>query len=245
MKYIIDLDGTLLDSEKANLDSVEFISKLQRDRLEFLIMTNSIKSPQKIHSRLKNVGIDVALDQIMNPIIAMNTYLEEHGFKSAYAVGSQEEIDQLNIDINDTHPDIVLLLDFEKDDISYTTLQKVFTYIEKKIPVITASRSLYYLKSGKKTVDTGAFVALLETISGIDIEVIGKPAGSYFTAGVQKLRAKPEEVIVIGDDWRTDVLGAAKIGCHSILIKSGKYKIGDESNCKENRSVDKLMDIFL
>jgi len=74
--------------------------------------------------------------------------------------------------------------------------------------------------------------------------VIGKPSKAYFMAGVRKLNAQPAEVTVIGDDWRTDVLGASKAGCESILIQSGKYQAGDEENCKDSKCVKQLMHIL-
>lgn len=229
----------------ANLDAVDFIKTLQNKKAEFLIMTSSIKSPKMVKSRREGVGMTVDSNQIMNPIVAMNIYIEKNGYRSAYVIGSQEEIDQLEITIDNNKPEIVLLLDFEKNDVGYSELQKVFTWIDKGIPVVTASRSHFYLKSGVKTLDTGAFVALLENIADISIEVIGKPSKAYFMAGVRKLNAKAEEVTVIGDDWRTDVLGASKAGCNSILIKSGKYKVGDEKYCKDSRSINQLMAVFL
>ncbi|MBI9011022.1 MAG: HAD hydrolase-like protein [Clostridiales bacterium] len=244
MKYIIDLDGTLLNSDLANLDAVEFVKTLQESSMEFLIMTNSIKSPSLIKNRLKQVDIHVGLEQIINPIVAMNLYTEKNNYKKAYAIGSQTELDQLSIELDHEHPEIILLLDFEKNNIGYSELQKIFDWIDQGVPVVTASRSHYYLKSGKKTLDTGAFVTLLESVSDVTIEVIGKPSKEYFMAGVRKLNAQPEEVTVIGDDWRTDVLGASKAGCESILIQSGKYQAGDEVHCKDSKCVKQLMHVL-
>jgi len=147
-----------------DLDAVDFVQTLQESSMEFLIMTNSIKSPNLIRNRLNKVGIDVDLDQIINPIIAMNLYTEKNGYKTAYAIGSQTELDQLSIELDHVNPEIVMLLDFEKNNIGYSELQKVFDWIDQGVPVVTASRSHYYLKSGKKTLDTGAFVALLEKL---------------------------------------------------------------------------------
>ncbi len=244
MKYIIDLDGTLLDGANANLDSVDFVSELQKKNCEFVVMTNSVKSPNIIKERLSNVGIKIGVEKIINPIIAMNVYVQRNNLNSAYVIGSKLEKDQVTVELNEINPDIVLLLDFEKDNFGYNELQKTFDYMADGIPVITASRSKFYLKNGSKQLDTGAFVSLLETVTGECIEVIGKPSKNYFESAIAKLDTVASDVTVIGDDWQTDVLGATEVGCHAILLKSGKYSVGDEENAIVKESVDKLMDIF-
>lgn len=132
MKYIIDLDGTLMDSAKPNLDSVDFIKELERRKQEFVIMTNSVKSPVAIKKRLDHVGIDVDLKNIINPIVAMNIYMERHDYNKAYVVGSNLEKEQVKLLVDGQEPDIVLLLDFEKDDISYKEIQKIYDYMKRE-----------------------------------------------------------------------------------------------------------------
>ncbi len=59
MKYIIDLEGTLMNGKKANKDSLLFIAELQRQNLDFIVMTNSISSPKLINKKLGNIGINI------------------------------------------------------------------------------------------------------------------------------------------------------------------------------------------
>lgn len=113
------------------------------------------------------------------------------------------------------------------------------------MPVVTASKSKFYLKDGDRQLDTGAFVSLLESVSGQNIEVIGKPSKDYFLSAIDLLDTDIEGVTVIGDDVNTDILGASEIGCKAILLKAGKYRQGDENKDYVTHSVDKLMDVFM
>ncbi|MCH4891390.1 HAD-IIA family hydrolase [Acidaminobacter sp. JC074] len=244
MKYIIDLDGTLLDGEKANLDAVDFIASLQKKGAEFVIMTNSVKSPHLIRKRLNNVGIKVELSQIINPIIAMNIYGKRQNYSKAYVLGSKLEKEQVSLELDDLNPDLVMLLDFEKDALGYKELQKTFELMIRNVPVITASKSKFYLRNGDKFLDTGSFVSLLESATDQRIEVLGKPSLSYFKSAVDLLNTTEDKVTVIGDDWSTDILGANQAGCHGVLLKSGKYKKGDEEKTIVKQSVACLMDII-
>lgn len=244
MKFIIDLDGTLLNGDQSNLDSVEFMKYLNDRNFDYLVMTNSIKSPSLIQEKLKNVGIDIGIDKVMNPINAINCYLKIRGLSNVFVVGSQMEIEQIDGVINNENPEIVILLDFEKTNVNYNKLQEVFSLICKGIPVITASGSNYYLKNGQKVLDTGAFACLLETAGEITIPVFGKPSYEYFMSGLRLLNASSREVIVIGDDWKTDIKGALEVGCKPALIKSGKYVEGDELNVPQAICLESFMDVF-
>lgn len=244
MKYIIDLDGTLMNSNKPNLDAVKFIGELQENEVEFLIMTNSIKSPISIRERLVKVGMDIKTDNILNPIIAINEYLKQLKINNVFVIGSILEIEQLDAKIDNDNPEMIVLLDFEKENIGYSELQRVFELIDRGIPAITASKSIFYLKDGNKVLDTGSFVKLLENVTEREIKVIGKPSKDYFLAGMRRLNTLPEEVTIVGDDWRTDIVGALNIGCKSVLLKSGKYHQGDENNCDGIKCVSTLMEVL-
>ena len=244
MKFIIDLDGTLLNNQSLNKDGDEFISYLKEKSYDFLIMTNSIQSPVNIKKRLEKVGIFVSTNQILNPIVAINESIKKNSYKKALIVGSQEEIDQVAIPVDPKDPDVIILLDFEKNNVAYQTLQSLVDFMEKDVPVITASKSSYYLKAGKKQIDTGGFVALLENVTSKPIEVMGKPSDHYFHAGIDKLGGKAEEIIIVGDDYKTDILGANKVATKAILIRSGKFHRDDEIHSKHDLCVNNFIEII-
>jgi ribonucleotide monophosphatase NagD (HAD superfamily) len=51
-------------------------------------------------------------------------------------------------------------------------------------------------------------------------------------------------VFVIGDDWSTDMLGSEKSGCKGILVKTGKYQVGDETKCNPCMVVNTLEELI-
>lgn len=245
MRYIIDLDGTLMNGNQANLDSVSFIKRLQEQGDAFVVMTNSMKSPAIIQQRLSQIDIHVETAQILNPIIAMNTYLSRRGIQKVYIVGSPNEVIQVQAQHEVDYPEMVVLLDFERENTSFKALQCIFEHIQNGVPVITASRSPFYLSDQKRILDTGAFVKLFEEAGGIEIEVIGKPSKLYFESGAHLLNASPNQVVVIGDDWQTDILGAKAAGCKRILLKSGKYQAGDENKSEDTICVASFSEILM
>ncbi len=64
-----------------------------------------------------------------------------------------------------------------------------------------------------------------ENFDTLYIEEAGKPSPACYHHAVEMLEVKPSEVIVIGDQLFTDILGANRAGLASILVKYiGYYK---------------------
>ena len=69
---------------------------------------------------------------------------------------------------------------------------------------------------------------------------MGKPESSFFLAAVAGMThspseppLSPSECIMIGDDAMDDILGAQTAGIKGILVKTGKYREGDENRMAE------------
>ena len=245
MTFLIDLDGTLLNNDRANLDAVDFIREVQFRGIDFMIMTNSVSSPQAISQRLKKVAINVPSELILNPIVSINSYISNQGINSAFIVGSQQEIDQVCVTHEAHHPEIILLLDFEKANVDHQRLQNIYAHLQNNVPIVSASGAVFYLQNGAKKIDTGAFMTMFEALTNTKIPVFGKPSQQYFIEGLHLLKSQVDETIVIGDDWQTDILGANALGCRAVLVKSGKYCHNDEQKCQPDLVVRRLADILI
>lgn len=81
---------------------------------------------------------------------------------------------------------------------------------------------------GELSLDAGPFVAALEFASRRKATVFGKPARAFFDAAVAGLGLPHGEVAMIGDDVEADVGGALDAGLSGILVRTGKYRSGQE-----------------
>jgi 4-nitrophenyl phosphatase len=64
-------------------------------------------------------------------------------------------------------------------------------------------------------------VSAIATASGVDPEVIGKPAPAMLTAIVEAAGVKPEEALMVGDNPDADIVAARRAGIPSILVLTG------------------------
>lgn len=243
MNCLIDIDGTLLNGSEPLPGAVDFVKKLNSQRADYLLMTNSIKSVEVQQARLAKAGINVDSAKILNPIVAINKYLLDAHIEKVKIIGSELEINQIKAANVKANYEVVILLDFEKSNFGYNVIQEIIDDAENGINVITASLSTFYLKNGKKAVDTGAFVKIIEEITNIKIANYGKPSPAYFDIAEKILKAEKSDIYVIGDDWQTDVRGANEYGAKSILVKTGKYKEKDEQKCSPYKVVENLTEL--
>ncbi|MPT38552.1 MAG: haloacid dehalogenase, partial [Achromobacter sp.] len=72
---------------------------------------------------------------------------------------------------------------------------------------------------GSVVPETGALLrAVLACAPGIRPLILGKPAAMLFQEGLRRLGLPAGDVTVIGDNARTDALGAARLGMAYLLV---------------------------
>lgn len=244
MKLLIDLDGTLLDKNAPTVGAAEFMSDVASRGISFRIITNSIGTPREATRRLEYCGIRVPPEWIFTPVAAINAFVQQKKVQSALIVGSESESAQISVQHDDDSPELIIFLDFEKGNVDYRQLQNIYKHCQNGVPVISASGSGFYQTSNGRQIDTGAFVSMFEFLMSSEIKVFGKPNRSFFQQAFSELGGVASEVMVLGDDWSTDILGAKEAGCRSVLVKTGKYKDGDELKGNPDRLIDSLADFF-
>ncbi len=84
-------------------------------------------------------------------------------------------------------------------------------------------RNWYWATTEGLQLDMGAFVIGLERAAGVEGTLVGKPAPAFFTAALERVRARPSEAVMVGDDVDSDVLGAQALGIEGILVRTGKF----------------------
>ncbi len=79
-------------------------------------------------------------------------------------------------------------------------------------------------------VGTGALLAALQTTTGIDPIVVGKPERYLFEHALSLLQTAPEETLVLGDRLMTDIQGGLRLGLGTGLLLTGVTRREDLAN---------------
>jgi HAD superfamily hydrolase (TIGR01458 family) len=225
--------------------AVELLKYLMDKGIPFRIITNTIsKTPEDLSRVFSGFGLDISPKVFITPFESLNTYLNERNTRSFYFVGSDSMKSRLSRQPDfDGVPEYVILCDFESIDCSYGTLNRIFNYLINGAKLITASNSEYYLSKGGLKLDTGAFARMFEITANQKAVVLGKPSSIVYRVAAAQIGLSPEEVITVGDDVLTDIRGGKEFGAYSVLVKTGKYKNGDEELYKPDEVIGNLMEL--
>lgn len=218
------MDGTVYRGTEPILEAVTFISTLQDIGIDpYYITNNSSSSPQQIQEKLASFGIKAGVEKIMTSAIASARYCKEmHGGATVQIIGEkglEEALKLEGIKIVNENPDVVVMgIDREVD---YAKLADICLAIR--------SGAAFIATNGDKAIPTergllpgnGSFVKLVEYSTGKKPIFIGKPESrmlSYIQAGKTY---KKEEMVMVGDNYDTDILAGIRYGIDTIHVEGG------------------------
>ena len=225
---LIDLDGVIYNDSQLIPGAKECIQWLQDQNIPFRFITNTtMKSRKTLQQKLQSFGIEVAEQEIFTTVFAAVLYIRKSGKEKCHLLvmnDAREEFKEFILDAE--NPDFVVVGDLgEKPSFGSVNIgfQKLFSGAE----LLALQKNRYRLSDKGYTLDAGALVAMLEFASGKKGQIIGKPSPHFFSLALYDLNLKPENVVMIGDDIESDIIGAHRVGMRGVLVKTGKFLPSD------------------
>lgn len=223
--YLIDLDGTIYLGKAPIPAAKGFVEELQRRQLPFLFVTNNTtKSPITVVNRLANeFDIHVNEAQVYTASLATIDFMkDDNKGKKVYVIGEAGLIDLIlsaGFQWDEENPDYVVVgldsqVTYEKLTIATLAIHRGATFIgtnpDKNIPTERG------LEPG-----AGSLISLLETATRVKPIFIGKPEAVIMEKSLERIGLTKEEVIMVGDNYETDILSGINNGIDSLLVLSG------------------------
>jgi 4-nitrophenyl phosphatase len=227
---LIDLDGVVYTGRMPIPGAAGFLAEARRRGLRFLLVTNnSTASPELVAERLRSMQIDVEPREILTSAQVAVAYVKVHAQPGARLrivgeAGLRQEAEQegfLIVDDGETAADWVIAgLD---RDFTYAKLSNATRDIRRGARfVATNADALLPVEGGEVIPGAGTMIAAIETATGVEPVVLGKPEPGLFEHGLQRLGGlAPHEVAMIGDRLDTDVAGGRRAGLRTILVLTG------------------------
>ena len=225
---LLDLSGVLYIEKTPIKGAIEALQLLQTSKLPLCFITNtSRQTRQSILNMLLGMGFEISLDDIFTASTATHSYLKQHKLRPHLLIHPElmPEYEHISTEI----PNAVVLGD-AGNNFTYRSLNDAFRVLmqDEETQLIAMGYNRYFMESDGLSLDLGAFTNALEFASGKTAIITGKPSQDFFLQAVQHLHCKPDEVIMVGDDIQSDIAGAMQAGLMGCLVKTGKYREGDE-----------------
>lgn len=223
--YLIDLDGTIYRGSEPIPAGRRFVEQLQARQIPFLFLTNNTtKTPATVAARLANeFSIQVAPETVYTATLATIDYMDDAAKgKKVFVIGEPGLIDPIlaaGYVWEEKDPDYVVVgldtaVTYEKFVTATLAIQKGALFIgtnpDKNIPT---ERGLLP--------GAGSVIAMVEAATQQTAIYIGKPEAIIMDKAVGILGVERSEVLMVGDNYTTDILAGINNGIDSLLVLSG------------------------
>lgn len=222
--YLIDLDGTIYRGEQVIEGASDFISSLNQKKIPYLFVTNnSTLTPEVVAEKLAAFGIETSKKHILTSALATASYLKrEAPHARCFVIGETglfQALEQAGFDLVEEKSDYVLMgLD---RDINYKKLTDAQREIRSGAQFISTNKDQAIPTSTGFAPGNGALSSVLTISTGKDPLFIGKPEPIIMNEALNKLGLNHQDVLMIGDNYQTDILAGIRSNIDTLLVLTG------------------------
>ncbi|KGR78160.1 TIGR01457 family HAD-type hydrolase [Ureibacillus manganicus] len=223
--YCFDLDGTVYRGKEGIQSAVRFVHRLQEKGLEYYFITNnSSKTPSQLQQALGDIGIETDRSRIFSSAITTAKYVAQN-YKEAkvYMIGSEgleTAFKEEGITIsNESEVDVVVMgIDRAVD---YMKLAKASMAVQNGAKLIGTNEDIKFPTELGFLPGNGSFVRLVAGVAGVEPMFIGKPSPVMLEVIQEEYGYDKEDMVMIGDNYDTDILCGVRFGCDTIHVNTG------------------------
>lgn len=227
---LLDLSGVIYVGDHLIEGAAAAVRQLEQAGLPVRFITNTTRSTRAaILRNLSRMGLELAPEEIFTAPLAARAYVERRGLHPLCVVHPNLTED-LPPNAGGTHN--AVLIGDAGHEFTYENMNRAFRLLLEGAPLLAMGNNRYFKEADGYSLDVGPFVAALEYAAGIEATVLGKPAAEFFQEAVSTLGCAPAEAIMVGDDVVSDVKGALDAGLQAMLVRTGKYRPGDEAQLR-------------
>ena len=232
--YLIDLDGTIYKGKDRIPEGEAFVHDLQKRRIPYLFVTNNTtRTPESVQEMLaKQFDIDTPVSTIYTATLATIDYMNDLGLeKSVYVIGEaglKEAIQVAGYLEDKENPAYVVVgLDWQVD---YEKLATATLAIQKGAHFIGTNPDLNIPTERGLLPGAGSFITLLEAATRVKPVYIGKPNSIIMEKAVERLGLAREDLLMVGDNYLTDIRAGIDNGIPTLLVTTGFTKAEEVPN---------------
>ena len=224
--YLIDLDGTVYFGKNRIPTAEQFIKELVARKLPFLFITNNAtRSAKQVADALATqYDLPVTEEHVYTSAMAMVHYLHQHHEgKRVMVVGEtplREQIQAAGFEIDQTETAEVVVQALDRH-VTYEQLGEAVLAIRKGAAFLVTNTDSNIPTERGMMPSSGALTAFIQFATQVEPVVMGKPFAPILEGGLSKLGLAKEEVLMIGDNYDTDIKVGINAGMDTLLVLTG------------------------
>ncbi len=233
--YFIDVQGTLIEdnTKQPVRGAVAFIDRLNAQGIPYMVITNSTKNPSdEFLGYLRSIGLAISPEKYLDPLMMLEGCIDKSEKIAAY--GSEPFLNvvrSMGYTLDYVRPDAVLIA--IKENFGADEYAQMIEFLLSGARLIGMHETSLYVKNHKRYPGVGAILKMLEFATSTPYTVVGKPSGPFFAEALRRIRlqspqARYEDITIISDDVKGDLIGAQKLGMKGVFVLSGKIRNADE-----------------
>lgn len=226
--YLIDLDGTIYKGKDRIPAGEAFVHELQRRNIPYLFVTNNTtRTPETVQTMLaEQFNVETPIETIYTATLATVDYLNDKNLgKKVYVIGDvglKQAIAEAGYIEDTDNPDYVVVgLDWEVD---YEKLSIATLAIQKGTHFVGTNPDLNIPTERGLMPGAGSIITLIEVATRVKPIYIGKPNAIIMEKAVEHLGLPREEVIMVGDNYLTDIRAGIDNDIPTLLVTTGFTK---------------------
>jgi NagD protein len=228
--WLTDMDGVLVHEGTALPGAAEFLARLVERERRFLVLTNnSIFTPRDLAARLARAGLHVPEEAIWTSALATADFLKMQApGGSAYVIGEAgltTALHEVGYTLTDTNADYVVL--GETRSVSFTAITRAIRLVLGGARFIATNPDVTSPSAEGPLPATGAIAAMIAKASGAQPYFVGKPNPMMFRSAMNRIEARAESTMMVGDRMDTDVIAGIEAGLETILVLTGSTHAAD------------------
>lgn len=229
--YLIDLDGTMYRGKEPIPAASRFIKRLQENKIPYLFVTNNSSKTQKevADNLIQNFGVQTSEKEVYTSSLATADYLTSlGGGKKVYIIGEtgiRDALRNAGFNEDEENPDYVVVgIDRQ---VTYQDFETATLAIHKGARFIATNKDTNLPSDKGMVPGAGSLVALLIAATRVQPTFIGKPEAIIMEEAIKTIGLTKEEVIMVGDNYETDILAGINNDVDTLLVLTGFTSLKD------------------
>ena len=224
---LLDLDGCVWYGDELAPGAREFIAAARAAGLRIGFLTNiSTGSSETLAAKLDRLGVPTPPEHVFMPISALHAHPYLATRPPTYVLGRPQVVSDVAAitHVTDDPEEAELVVLSRDPQLDYSRLADAAHVLNRGGRLLALNLDARVpVEGGRMLPGNGAIAAALTVATGVEAEVVGKPAPRFFTAAIEHFGMDPDTTAMVGDSLDSDILGGNAAGLPTVHVGGDKH----------------------